>query len=65
MTSEESALARKLLAEDARRRYESGLTVVQVAVELECSYGKAYSLIGEAGGSIRPRGSKFAPPAST
>lgn len=52
MTNEERAA----LAERARELYEKPLTVVQVADELRCSYGKAYALIKEAEGEIRPRG---------
>lgn len=57
--------ARALLAGRARSEYETGLTVMQVAEELSVSYGKAYALIKEACGSIRPRGTRFAPRADT
>lgn len=43
-----------------RRAYEGGMTVAQVAVKFDCSYGTAHRLLSEAGTHFRPRGVRAA-----
>lgn len=62
MPNEDKVLARKREVERAGESYAAGHTLVQVADELGCSYGKAHALVKEAEVPIRPRGGKFVPP---
>lgn len=48
--------ARAALAKTALALYADGKTLVQIASELEVSYGKAHALVKEAGGTMRRRG---------
>jgi hypothetical protein len=47
---------RRALAKRARRMYDDGKTLVEIARELETSYGTAHALVKEAGGQMRKRG---------
>jgi len=58
-SAEERKAARAELAQQALTLYQDDkLTLMQVADKLAVSYGKAHSLIKEAGGTMRKRGGK-------
>jgi DNA-binding transcriptional regulator LsrR (DeoR family) len=48
--------ARKELAARAAQMYIAGQTLVQIAEQLEVSYGKAHALAKEGGARMRTRG---------